>query len=81
MKANRPTLKIRFQIVFLSLLTVCSAPASEPVFNGQPLSDWLVERDTAAQQDAIRQMGTSCIPTLLDILAHISQINFTRPCN
>lgn len=52
------------------LLAVQPVQASEPVYNGKPLSDWLllnVTRDASATE-AIRQIGTNAIPTLLDIL-------------
>ncbi len=61
------------------LIAVASARSSEPVYNGKPLSEWLyilqvgytstgepVDYDTT--REAIRQMGTNAIPTLLDIL-------------
>src|SRR5208283_963743 len=64
-------------------LAACSAPAKEPEYNGKPLSEWLFELDLAPSvyesiyhpqpgepvpAEAIRQMGTNAIPTLLDIL-------------
>jgi HEAT repeat protein len=79
MKSHRPTLRICLQIIFLSLLTVSSVQASEPSYNGRPLSEWLlvleeghtmsgepVEAPTA--EEAIRQIGTNGIPTLIDLL-------------
>jgi hypothetical protein len=82
MKLCRPTLKISFQIIFLSLLTVSSVQASEPSYNGKPLSEWLLElklkhmahhweaiqAQTQQPEDAIQQIGTNAIPTLLNIL-------------
>ena len=65
------------------LLAVPSARSSEPSYNGKPLSEWLFELDLAqsvyeslynpqpgepAPAEAIRQIGTNAIPTLLDIL-------------
>ena len=64
----------------LELAAVPSVLAKEPEYNGKPLSEWLlilkigststgerVEDDTEARE-AVRQMGTNAIPTLLDIL-------------
>lgn len=81
---NKPKKQInRFTLILTSaifcLVVVQSAPASEPVYDGKPLSQWLVilrrgysaeEQHAAAPspEDAIRQMGTNAIPTLLDIL-------------
>jgi hypothetical protein len=70
MKPHRPNIKICFQIIFLSLLVFSSVQASEPVYNGKPLSEWLLlnaARDDSAPE-AIRQIGTNAIPTLIDIL-------------
>jgi hypothetical protein len=79
MKPHRSTLKICFQVIFLSLLAFSSVQAGEPSYNGKPLSEWLLilklgytsageraEREDA--REAIRQMGTNAIPTLLHIL-------------
>ena len=82
MKPHRQTTKICFQIIFLSLLAVSSVQAGEPVYNGKPLSEWLlelklkntahhweeIEAQTQQPEDAIRQIGTKAIPTLLNIL-------------
>ncbi len=65
-------------------LAACSAPAKEPEYNGKPLSEWLLilkigqtsagERvEGADAREAIRQMGTNAIPTLLDILGATDQ--------
>jgi len=64
----------------LELAAVPSVLGKEPEYNGKPLSEWLlilkigststgerVEDDTEARE-AVRQMGTNAIPTLLDIL-------------
>jgi len=48
--------------------TLYSAYAKEPVYDDQPLSYWLLARPDEAQQNAIRQIGTNAIPTLLKIL-------------
>jgi hypothetical protein len=64
------------------LLAVQSAQASEPSYKDKPLSEWLLELELkhmppqlepiVAQkeqpEDAIRQIGSNAIPTLLDIL-------------
>ena len=75
---------IRFTLIFTSaiafLLAAPSARSSEPSYNGKPLSEWLLilkigyasagERvvDDTEAREAVRQMGTNAIPTLLDIL-------------
>ncbi len=65
------------------LITIQSVPAKEPSCNGKPLSEWLFELDLGpsvyesiyhpqpgepSPADAVRQIGTNGIPTLLDIL-------------
>lgn len=56
--------------IALTLLAVQSTRAADPAYNGKALSDWLVLNLTgdASAQDAIRQIGTNGIPTLIDIL-------------
>lgn len=44
------------------------AQGKEPYYDGKPLSDWLLARPDVEQQNAISQMGTNAIPTLLEIL-------------
>lgn len=76
-------MKICFQVVFLSLLAISSVQASEPVYNGKPLSEWLYamsllpsayehlynpQPGEPSPADAVRQIGTNAIPTLLEIL-------------
>jgi hypothetical protein len=72
-------MKICFQIIILSLLALSSVQAAEPSYNGKPLSEWLLilkigytsadERaERADAREAIQQIGTNAIPTLLDIL-------------
>jgi hypothetical protein len=57
----------------LCLCAVASAGASEPAYNGKALSEWLILDhsgellDKSAEQ-AIRQIGTNAIPTLLELL-------------
>jgi ABC-type oligopeptide transport system substrate-binding subunit len=77
MNPHRQTLKICFQIIFLLLLALSSLQASEPSYNGKPLSEWLLilkERhafemiDEADAQAAIRQIGTNGIPIMIDLL-------------
>ena len=74
----------RFILVLISaifcLVAASSARASEPSYNGKPLSEWLLilkiggtsagERvaDDTEAREAVRQIGTNAIPTLLDIL-------------
>lgn len=60
-------MRIHLQTIFFSVLVFQSASAVEPVYESKPLSYWLLEEDTAAQ-DAIRQIGTNAVPELLDIL-------------
>ena len=65
------------------LSAVQPAKAAEPTYNGKPLSEWLFELDLSpsvyesiyhpqpgepSPADAVRQIGTNGIPTLLDIL-------------
>jgi HEAT repeats/Galactose oxidase, central domain len=79
MKTNRLSGLLLF-LIFIATVFRLSARAAEPSYNGKPLSEWLlilkigststgerVEDDTEAR-DAVRQMGTNTIPTLLDIL-------------
>ncbi len=57
-------------VIFCSL-AVHSAHASEPSYDGKPLSDWLLlslKGDDAARE-AILHIGTNGIPTLLKILS------------
>ena len=65
----------RFTLVLIPaiscLVAVQSAQSAEPVYNGKPLSEWLLlnaARDDSATE-AIRQIGTNAIPTLLDLLS------------
>jgi galactose oxidase-like protein len=60
-------MKIYLKVIFAYLFIMQCASAAEPVYNGQPLSNWLLGQD-ATDQDAIRQIGTNGIPELLDIL-------------
>ena len=55
---------------FFCLLTIQSVHAKEPYYNGIPLSDWIFDDSghTEGATDAIQQMGTNAIPTLLDLL-------------
>ncbi len=75
MKPHRPNIKICFQIIFLFLLTLSSVQASEPTYNGKALSELLLDLKGQTypeiadrDKDAIRQIGTNAIPTLIDIL-------------
>ncbi len=54
--------------LFLGLLSASNVRGGEPTFNGRALSEWLAPGDPAAKEEAIRQIGTNGIPTLLDIL-------------
>jgi hypothetical protein len=67
--------------MLLCSLAIAPVRASEPSYEGKPLSDWLlalefhraghdnlVSEDMRQPEAAIRQMGTNAIPTLLDIL-------------
>ena len=62
------------------LIATPSAVSSEPSYNGRPLSEWLLvleegrtlsgERVEASDaQNAVRQIGTNGIPTLIDLLS------------
>ncbi|MFZ0827851.1 MAG: HEAT repeat domain-containing protein [Verrucomicrobiia bacterium] len=60
-------------LLILVLAAICLSAAQvaqskEPYYDGKPLSDWLLARPDAEQQNAISQMGTNAIPTLIDIL-------------
>lgn len=86
---NKPNQRIsRFTIglipVIFCLVVAHSARAAEPVYNGKPLSEWLLilkigststgERVEGTEaMEAVRQMGTNAIPTLLDILGATDQ--------
>ena len=79
-------LHIKFLIIATALFCLPVVPslmATEPSYNGKPLSEWLLilkigqtstgERvETPVAEEAIRQMGTNAIPTLLDILGATS---------
>ena len=78
MKANRLSGLLLFLILIATTFRL-SARAAEPSYNGKPLSEWLLilkigqtsagERvEEADAKEAIRQMGTNAIPTLLHIL-------------
>jgi len=65
---------------FFCLLAVQPAQASEPSYNGKPLSEWLLVLqeghtlsgkpvETSDAQEAVRQIGTNGIPTLIDLLS------------
>jgi len=66
---------VRFALILMSaigcLILIQPAYANEPEYNGKPLSEWLLKY--AAREDsseeAIRQIGTNAIPTLLDLLS------------
>jgi hypothetical protein len=93
MKANRLSGLLLFWILIATVFRL-SARAAEPVYNGKPLSEWLLalhadltdeEEVAAAQQsvepaklreqkqghaqEAIRQIGTNGLLTLLDIIS------------
>lgn len=81
----------RFTLVLIPaifcLIAGPSARSSEPVYNGKPLSEWLLElklkntahhweqiqAQTQQPEDAIRQIGTNAIPVLLNILGATEQ--------
>jgi HEAT repeat protein len=70
---NKPQKHINRCNLILMTIVLCqfaihSAQAKEPVYDGRPLSDWLLGRPDEEQQNAIRQIGTNAIPILLDIL-------------
>lgn len=59
-----------FVAAIFCLLVVQPIQSSEPTYNGHPLSEWLVLdlKSQASAENAIRQIGTNGIPTLIDIL-------------
>lgn len=75
MKANRLSGLLLF-LIFIAIAFRLSARASEPSYNGKPLSEWLLvlkeghtessERDAQA---AIRQIGTNGIPVMVDLIS------------
>lgn len=74
--ANEVNRFILFSIFIYTVLCPCalaSAGTSESVYNGRPLSQWLFllhsgELLDNSPEEAIRQIGTNAIPTLLDLL-------------
>ena len=68
--------------VIFCWIVIPSACLGEPAYNGKPLSEWLLElkfkgmahhwgaipAQTQQPEDAVRQIGTNAIPTLLEIL-------------
>lgn len=70
---NKPQKHVSRFIFILMAIALCvpaihPACAKEPAYDGRPMSDWLLARSDEKQQNAIRQIGTNAIPTLLDIL-------------
>jgi hypothetical protein len=63
-------LTVILNVVIFCLLPVQSVQAKEPYYKGIPLSDWLLDDsgNAGGAPDAIRQIGTNAIPTLLDLL-------------
>lgn len=55
--------------VIFCLLAVQSAQAALPSYNGKTLIEWMGEPDQKVRNDAIQQIGTNAIPTLIDILS------------
>ncbi len=54
----------------LLLATLTALRAAEPSFQGKTVGDWLVllNKGDDSAEAAIRQLGTNCLPTLLDML-------------
>ncbi|HSY19131.1 MAG TPA: HEAT repeat domain-containing protein [Candidatus Acidoferrales bacterium] len=50
------------------LLTIQSVQAKEPYYDGKPLSQWLCCEPLEDAQNAVQQIGTNAIPTLLDMV-------------
>ena len=63
---------IRFSLVLTSaiscLVAASTGRSAAPMYEGKAVSEWLVEKDREAQQNAIRHIGAEGIPTLLDIV-------------
>ena len=68
-----------FILAIFCLVVAPSARSSEPVYNGKPLSEWLLvleeghtlageQVETSDAQEAVRQIGTNGIPTMIDLL-------------
>jgi hypothetical protein len=82
---NKPKKQpIRFTLLLTSaivcLVAVPSARSSEPSYNGRPLSEWLLvleeghtmsgeQVEASDAQEAVQQIGTNGIPTLIDLLS------------
>jgi hypothetical protein len=64
-KWRRPALVLTLAIFCLWGQSIFSA---EPIYDGKTLSEWLVTKSGHPSEDAIRQIGTNGIPTLIDIL-------------
>ena len=75
---KRSKLVIRLAVLAVAVGLVVFAlvrpAAREPVYHGRPLREWLVEFDhgggttNSAAQEAIRAMGTNCLPFLIGYL-------------
>jgi hypothetical protein len=77
---NTHTKSLALTISFLCLAVVRPLTAAEPNYNGKPLSEWLFylmplehnpynpQPGEPTPEEAVRQIGTNGIPTLLDIL-------------
>jgi HEAT repeat protein len=63
-----------FAFIFMSaiffLLAIQPTEAAQPIYKGKPLGDWLILNLVAdpSSQEAIRQIGTNGIPTLIELL-------------
>jgi hypothetical protein len=69
---NKTNIQIKRLSILLAVLCLPAGSllhAAEPVYNGKALSEWLVTLQTnSSDAEAIRQIGTNGLPTLLDII-------------
>jgi hypothetical protein len=68
MKRSIHALRVALNTTFFFLWGIQPVRCSEPHYVGQPLSDWLCCEPRDLEQNAVLQIGTNAIPTLLDIL-------------
>jgi hypothetical protein len=79
---NMPTKYFALVLIpaIFCLVAVQSVPASEPAYGGKPLSEWLLVLEephivsgepveAPVAEEAVRQIGTNGIPTLIDLLS------------
>ena len=76
MKRGRAIALVVLLAVIATVVAFIALRPREPVYEGKRLSEWLRDLDDntlAADSrnravDAVRQIGTNCVPTLVDML-------------